>query len=68
MVLYPGMSTASTEWCCTLACVQQVVKQMADVGGSKLDEYEIEADGESIYTLQDLTEFQLAAVRQSPAS
>jgi hypothetical protein len=44
--------------------LQQVVKQMSDVGGSKLDAYEVEADGENIYTLQDLTEFQLGVVRQ----
>lgn len=42
--------------------LQSVLKESAAEGGGKLDEYEIEGEASQEETLQNLTEFQLAAV------
>ncbi len=47
----------------TPACLPQYIeKQSAEPTGSRLDGYEMEAAAERSDTLQDLAEFQLAAV------
>ncbi len=48
---------------CVIGVVQYMDKQATDATGNKLDMYEMEASAERNDTLQDLAEFQLAAVR-----
>lgn len=47
---------------CLCACVQALDHQLAGEQGSKLDVYELEVANERGDALQDLAEFQLAAV------
>lgn len=47
-------------YCC--ACLQALDRQLAGEQGSKLDVYELEVANERGDALQDLAEFQLAAV------
>lgn len=47
----------------TVLTPEAIDKQLAEPSGNKLDAYEIEATHERSDVLQDLAEFQLAAVR-----
>lgn len=58
--LLPGLPMSLP---CSPLAAQSVLKESAEGGVGKLDEYEIEGEASQEETLQNLTEFQLAAVR-----